>query len=415
LFVGGAVVAILLATGCSSSASKGSSAGGSATTAAVNMAVLGTPKAAAGAPIKIGYIGGGQSDAIDNRNEAVIADATAKYVNDYEGGIAGRPLQLIACNDHITPSGATDCANQLVADNVAAVLSSQAANPASIMKVLEPAKIPFVPWIGADRSVLFSPNASTITNPLATIAGPIKVAKENGAKKVAIVTVDVPAAKELPAFATPLYKKAGIGVMTIAVPLATPDVTPQIQSALSSGADEFSVAGDISLCTSTVKALKTLGFTGKVVSNQNCLLDPSASSIGGFDGLIFSNVYSIDPNEHDLQLARAIGAKYAHDTDVSGANTGNVLGGFANVIGFARAMSGLSPSNATPAGVARTLKSMSPQPMPLMAGQTFQCNGKASTLLPSVCSNGASLATLDAQGNVTKNENFDASSYVTTS
>jgi branched-chain amino acid transport system substrate-binding protein len=412
--LGVALVAIL-ATACSSSASKGSAGGsGSATTVAVNMALLGTPKAASGEPIKIGYIGAGKAAAIDNSNEMVIANATAKYVNDYLGGIAGRPLQLITCEDLATTPGATDCANKLLADGVAAVVSSQQANPAAVMKVLEPAKVPYIPWIGADPSVLLSAGAFTITNPLTGLAGPIKVAQQDGVKKVAIVSVDVPAAKQIPTFAAPLFKKAGIELLTTFVPLGTPDLTPQIQAALSSGAKEFYLAGDISLCTNTLKALKTLGYTGKVISNQNCLLDPSASSIGGFDGLIFDNVYSIDPTDHDTQLLHAIAAKYAPGTPVSAANTGNVLGGFAGVIAFARAMTGLSPTNATPAGVAAALKSMSPKPMPLLAGQTFQCNGKASALLTSVCSNGASLATLDAKGNATKSENFDASSFIAT-
>ena len=107
-------------------------------------------------PIKVGFIGAGKASAIDNTNELVIADATAKYVNDYLGGIAGRPLDLITCADLATPSGATDCANTLLADHVVAVVSSQQANPAAVMNVLKPAKVPYIPWIGADPSVLIS-------------------------------------------------------------------------------------------------------------------------------------------------------------------------------------------------------------------------------------------------------------------
>jgi ABC-type branched-subunit amino acid transport system substrate-binding protein len=410
----GIAIVAILATACSSSTSKGSPGASSPTptTGATNAAVLGTPKAASGQPIKVGFIGAGKASAIDNSNELVIASATAKYVNDYLGGIAGRPLQLITCADLATPSGATDCANKLLSDHVVAVLSSQQANPAAVMAVLKPANVPYVPWIGADPSVLTSAAAFTITNPLTGFAGPIKIAHEDGVKKVAIVSVDVPAAKALPTFAKPLFAKAGIDLTTTFVPLGTPDLTPQIQAALSSGAKEFYTAGDISLCTNTLKALKTLGFTGKVVSNQDCLLDPSASSIGGFNGLIFDNVYSINPKEHDFELASAIAAKYAPGTSVTAANTGNVLGGFAGVIEFARAMASLKPANVSSAGVSAALKSMSPQPMPLLQGQTFQCNGKASTLLTSVCSSGVSLATLDSQGNVTKSENFDAYKYI---
>ena len=410
----GATVLVVSLGACSSS-SKGASGGSSSpttATTAVNLAVLGTPKAANGEPIKVGFIGAGKASVIDNTNELEIATATEKYVNDYLGGIAGRPLQLITCADLATPSGATDCANQLLGDHVVAVLSSQQANPAAVMNVLKPANVPYIPWIGADPSVLINSDAFTITNPLTGFAGPIKLAQADGITKVAAVSVDVPAAKALPTFANPIFKKAGIDLTTTFVPLGTPDVTPQIQSALSGGAKEFYVAGDISLCTNTLKALKTLGFTGKVVSNQDCLLDPSASGIGGFNGLVFENVYSIDSNDPDFQLATAIAAKYAPGVPVTAANTGNVLGGFAGVMSFSRAMTGLNAASANAAGVTAALKAMPPQQMPLLDGQNFQCNGKASTLLTSVCSTGVSLATLDSKGNPTKSENFDAYKYI---
>ena len=62
LVVAVALVA-MLATACSSSGSKGSSGGssGSPTTVAANLALLGTPKAASGEPIKIGFIGAGKA------------------------------------------------------------------------------------------------------------------------------------------------------------------------------------------------------------------------------------------------------------------------------------------------------------------------------------------------------------------
>ena len=75
-------------------------------------------------------------------------------------------------------------------------------------------------------------------------------------------------------------------------------------------------------------------------------------------------------------------------------------------------MSDLDATHATPAGIAAALTSMSPQPMPLMSGQTFQCNRTASTLLTSVCSNAVSQSPLDPKGQVTKSDNFDASSYL---
>jgi hypothetical protein len=50
--------------------------------------------------------------------------------------------------------------------------------------------------------------------------------------------------------------------------------------------------------------------------------------------------------------------------------------------------------------------------MPLLSGQTFQCDRQQSTLTPAVCSNGAALIQLSSTGKVVKSETFDASPYL---
>src|SRR5439155_20089470 len=93
----------LAAAGCgSTSKSNGggttAAGGGATTTSGANAAVLGTPKVAAGTPIKGGFVSDGKSEAIDNTAEAPAGQAAAKYVNDYLGGIAGHPIPLDPCH-----------------------------------------------------------------------------------------------------------------------------------------------------------------------------------------------------------------------------------------------------------------------------------------------------------------------------
>jgi len=118
-----------------------------------------------------------------------------------------------------------------------------------------------------------------------------------------------------------MFKKAGLQLLTTAVPLGTPDVTPQIQAALSNGAQQFLVIGDTSLCVNTLKALKTLGFDGKVMSNTDCLTDASAKAIpGGFDGLLVLTTRVSDPSAPDVALLNAVAATYAAGTPTDDAD-----------------------------------------------------------------------------------------------
>jgi branched-chain amino acid transport system substrate-binding protein len=410
LLVGGALLAALtlVTTACSSSTKTTNPSSGTTSTTA-NVALLGPPKAATGEPLKIGFIYVGETPAIDARPELATAQATVKYVNEYLGGVAGRPLELVTCADHLSPAGAGDCANQMLAAKVPVVLQSQPAAPQPIMKLLEPAKVPYFTVAGVDQSVLLSKYGYALGNPLTVIGAPIKTAKDDGVKKVGMVYIDIPALAGFKGIAQPLYDKSGIGLVSTGIPPGTPDVTPQVQAALSSGAEEFMVIGDSTLCINTLKALKTLGFTGKILINVQCLGGLAAAVPGGIAGVMVATTSSSDPRDPDVALYDAIAAKYASGTPAHGVNAEP---GYAVVMGFARAMKGLKAGAVTSADIVQALTSMSPQRVPLLADQTFQCNRKIAPLTPAVCSNGAAIETLDAAGDVTKTESFDLQPYI---
>jgi branched-chain amino acid transport system substrate-binding protein len=296
----------------------------------------------------------------------------------------------------------------MLAAKVPIVLQSEPANPGSTLKVLETAAVPYFTWEGVDANLLESPEGNALGNPLAILAAPIKLAKDDKVSKVAMIYTDVPAAGQLKGIAEPLYKHAGVGLVTSAVPLGTPDITPQTQAALSAGAKEFLVIGDNSLCANSLKALKTLGFTGKVISNMNCLTGNAVP--GGYDGLVQANISTPDPSNPDVALFHAVAATYAPGTPATDAGLADA--GYATVVGFARAMKDLQPDAITSAGMTAALKGMAPATMPLLSGETFQCNRQAAPLTPAVCSNGAVLVYFNAQGGVVRSQTFDAGPYL---
>src|SRR5437870_3922726 len=120
----GLMAAALVATACSSSSKKGVSSSANNTGATAANDVLGTPKAATGTPVSIGFVTDAKGTSVDNSSEIPAAQAAVKYANAYLGGIGGHPIKLDICDDKQTPSGTSDCDNQLITDKVPIVLNN---------------------------------------------------------------------------------------------------------------------------------------------------------------------------------------------------------------------------------------------------------------------------------------------------
>src|SRR6187551_481422 len=91
-------------------------AGAAATAGAQSSKLLGTKNVAKGTPVKIGVISNGKTPTVDQSDETPVAQATAQWVNQYQGGLNGHPIQLSICDDHGTASEASDCANKMIQD-----------------------------------------------------------------------------------------------------------------------------------------------------------------------------------------------------------------------------------------------------------------------------------------------------------
>jgi branched-chain amino acid transport system substrate-binding protein len=201
-----------------------------------------------------------------------------------------------------------------------------------------------------------------------------------------------------------LFDKAGLSVDYVAIPPGTPDMTPQVQDALGRGAQMFNIIGDPAFCISALGALNTLGFNGVRLVNPQCLDANSATSIpGGIDGVKVATTESLDARDPEVALYEAAMARYSPGTDPHFSSTS---GGFAIVLAFARAMSGLS-GDLTPDSVRSTLAAMAPQPQPLLSSQTFKCDHSLFKLTPAVCSSGIAIVTLDAAGKAKDSVAFD--------
>ena len=157
---------------------------------------LGEPNKATGTPIKVGLISNGVGQGFDQSNDGPVAEATANWINEYRGGIGGHPITLVKCEDQNDPSKAADCANDLIRQDVVAVVYSSNGIFEASWRPLSEAGIPtFIQAVTGQDSAKEATNTFTIQNGLAsTVDGPIDLATDVKSEVFSVLSVDVPAA-----------------------------------------------------------------------------------------------------------------------------------------------------------------------------------------------------------------------------
>ena len=401
-----AVAASLFLTGCGSSDDSSSSSNGS------DASVLGPEKKATGEPIKIALSSVGKSAQIDNTEEIEAAKAAVFYVNDYLGGVNGRPLEItMVCENQAQPSLARDCANKFVQSDAVALVSGPEPGGDAILAITGPSGLPYFNLNSSEGS-FSQPGSFMLTNGLGALAGvSANYAKEQGFKKVAIVTIDVPAAVEpLKQLGGLVFGNAGATTDIIPVPAGTPDQTPQIQAALEGKPDMFQVIGDTAFCTSTLKAMRTLNVTQPVVVIGQCIGDETTASQipNGYSDVLVAPQFSLDPFQEETKVYNAVIDKYT-EAKVKGESAPT---GYQAVLGLARALTGMQ-GEVTRATVTAYLSAMpAPQPVPLGASATFQCGTHPVAIAPNICARDALIGKAEESGSVTDVKAVDVSALL---
>ncbi|MEV0766798.1 ABC transporter substrate-binding protein [Nocardia salmonicida] len=381
-------VLVAAATGCGSNDETAPSV------SSASEATLGTPNKATGDPITIGFISEGKAAAIDNTDEIKAAEAAAAYANNYLGGLGGRPVQIKACETLAQPAKAKDCANQMVAANVAAVVEGVSGEVDQTIEVLAPAKIPIIMHTASTQTALVTPGVFMMFNGLSYFGAPASAAKAAGATKTAMVVIGVPAA-EGPArqVGALLYGNSGVKVNVVAVPPGTADMTPQITAA--DAGDRFHVMGNDTFCTSALKAIKTVEPDAKITIIDRCISLGSGKAIpGGYQGLDVVASTDLATDTPDGKLFTAVLDKFG-----DGAKFGATAAfGYAPMLGAINALNAAKLAEFTPAAITAALQSAAPTQYPLSGGIMFQCNGKQIAMSPNVCSADGIMATASADG-----------------
>jgi branched-chain amino acid transport system substrate-binding protein len=399
LAVGVAGALLVAATGCSK---NNTASGGSTTTTTATKGaeeLLGPKNPAKGAPVRIGMVSDGKTQAYDNTDELRAAQATADWLNAHKGGIGGRPIELVTCQIAGDPGGAADCANQMVEKHVAAVTLSQSAVAQSLWEPLHKAGVPTFILQGFGDAISKDTKSSFMMfNPVATFFGlPVAVAKAEHAKKIAFVVIDVPQAVDILSNAKATLGKVGLDYELVRVPVGTADMTSQMQQVANSGAKVVHVIGNDAFCIAAFQGLKAVAYNGSITAISQCITDATRKALpGGLTGINMLATQALGATDDPTyQQYRAVMAAYGKN--VKDVTNFIAMGGYAAVASLGAALQNIS-GTVTPATVAQAIKTMPESEMPGGAGAKFKCGGSADPNQPAICTNQWLRTTLDANG-----------------
>jgi branched-chain amino acid transport system substrate-binding protein len=367
-----------------------SPSGSAVSTAGLSQFLLG--KKATGTPVKIGLINNEGSSPVAEPGTGDAAVAAADYANAELGGIAGHPIQVIRCPENEDTASATACANEMVQDNVAAVVIGTTGLGNTMVPIITKAGIPYVSETGSSTDELTSPGTFMWSGGFpADLAGMAAYSKQHGFKNVTAFVVNAPSAiAGAKAIGGAAFKADGIGFTVEAVPGGVPDATAQVTAGLAGKPSAAAIVADSGTCTSILKAINVvspgLPTMGNTSCNNTSVLTALGSAMNGFRVMGRSDTQSGDS---EAALYRYVMATYYPTANASG----DSVTGYQGMLGLVRVLSGLT-GDPTPASITAAIKAAKNTPMPAAAGLTFTCNGKAMAGLPSNCSAGDVILTV---------------------
>ncbi|GAA4043444.1 ABC transporter substrate-binding protein [Streptomyces shaanxiensis] len=126
-----------------------------------------------------------------------FAQAYARWVNAH-GGINGRDLKVLTCNDHNDSVAAAKCADRAVEENVVAVIGSYSQYGDTFLPSLESAGIPYIGGYGVTNAEFTSPLSYPVNGGQPTLLAGLGKELARRCGPVALVRPDSIAGDELP-------------------------------------------------------------------------------------------------------------------------------------------------------------------------------------------------------------------------
>lgn len=225
---------------------------------------------------------------------AITGAATTyeKYINA-KGGINGKKLQVLTCDEGGTPQKASDCARQAIQEKVVAVVSSFGYTGDATIPLLKGANIAMFGGCCSNAVAdLTSSNSFIMGNGPAYGAALVQHAVDDGKKKIALVVID-----GAQSYLTPqinALKANGLKPnKTVVLPATAQDLSPQASQALADGTDAVIMVVNADSIKSFITAYKQIGSKARIYGPQGNLTEDVVRDFGNLsDGWVTGNSYA---------------------------------------------------------------------------------------------------------------------------
>jgi branched-chain amino acid transport system substrate-binding protein len=381
-----ALLVAVVAAGCGSSSSSSTSTSastGSSSSSSAAAGALGTPKKATGSPVVFGLLNL-ESGPVTFPEYRQAAEAAAQYVNNYKGGIAGRPIKIVSCATDGQPATSARCASQLTDQKPVAVLGGADTGAPGAFAVYKRANLAYVGGIPFTPVESNAANASIfISISTGDNAAAVKYAAQSlGVKKASVIYTDDTQGKFTGlSVIVPAMKKAGITVKPVPVAPNAADLSSVAASAIG-GSPDLVYVNSPNACPGLLKALKSVGYSGKLMGIDPCSSPPALQAAGdAAEGLYFAQPFqSPDSGSPDAKVFLAATQKYAPKAL---ALDSIAEAGFSSVVNLQKQLNPLGASGLNTASIEKAFKSANNAPNFL--AHEYTCNGKQIPGATAVC------------------------------
>lgn len=245
--------------------------------------------APAGDPVKIMLI---YDDTGPGAAPELVDGATAGVnVANAQGGVNGRPIELIACPTANDPNKADDCSRQAVEEGVVAVVGELTLQKGH-QKILTENNIPVIGAVLSGSDFAEPGQFPLIGSTAINIPILAQGLAEEGAQKISFARIQIDGGEALPGFANTGLEGRGMEIHNdVPVPGGAPDMAPYVEAALADGTDALIIALPGADATAFIKQLKTVAPDlpiGLLGTQREKVFDALGSDADGImEGLFF--------------------------------------------------------------------------------------------------------------------------------
>ncbi|MFJ6565313.1 ABC transporter substrate-binding protein [Streptomyces sp. NPDC091412] len=298
-------------------------AAGLLTMSALTACGSGAASASGSGPIVLGSLLTIDNPFWSNADVKATSEAWEKYINKELGGINGREVKIVTCDDKGDSAAGTTCANNLLAEEpVAFVNNASLVVGQVVLPQFTQAK---VATLGAwpisqqeNENPLLFPTTSGASG---TYPGLAVYLRSIGAKNVALVFEDNGAANAVAKSLADLWKSLGGSKSRIfSYGLRTPDFTPLASQVAASKPDAVIAGIGRGDAVRVFKAFKNAGVDVPITTTQTPAVKGVLEDAGAAaEGVYFSFVCSpVSVGGEDVELYEHVMKTYAPDVELTG-------------------------------------------------------------------------------------------------